>query len=427
MTHTYATENSDGKCTVCRFDHSQATEGHSWNNGTCTVCHLNCDHSSGHTADAAGKCNTCGKEVGHNWTNGACTICSFTCSHSSHTQSGICSVCGISGIVHVYDGNTHLCSCGKKDPSIHEHNWTNGICSVCNSKIEDSFTTSSGSKVIDAEVTAGLTDDQIEALQRKYVYTITNYTFDDDKDESAGDGFPADATKIKVIDNITYTRDSKETSAAHSMEGTYISVCLPFALTEEMLEEIGGVAKQVEECNGSVVRLKNFDYVTLGVTSNGAKAVPAGMPVIIKKVNSAEFNDDWNINISGMTEMVCEPIDMSPYGSTYLIGSFDTKSVSELGSGTFYKVSADGSAFQNAPSTNHLYPYRAILHTGSNNAPIRQLGIEDLNQLNDGIDYTIIDTDTTHPIYNLQGVMVGYELEKLPAGLYIINGIKIKK
>lgn len=163
-------------------------------------------------------------------------------------------------------------------------------------------------------------------------YYMEDYCLNDDGDTTL---LPEDAASVTVR-NLEYVRSSKY------MHG-YISVCLPFALTSDLLPGTPYVFSSISEENQ--VPVCHFSSI---------EHVEAGQPCFIK-VADEETDNDWVISLSSDEGI---SLTLRPENPTVgICGSFNT---TLLGTG-YYKLNAEGDGLNTTTDSSHCYPYRAYI------------------------------------------------------------------
>lgn len=171
-------------------------------------------------------------------------------------------------------------------------------------------------------------------------YVFDTIEFDDTKDAPA---FPDGALSVKAK-RIKYTRSA-------NMTGKLISVCLPFALTRDMLPD--GADYQIYIFSGAVADTK---LVLLPVSH-----VDAGEPCFISGYESTGSLTIDIRNGEGIA-IAKDPVNPSTNGDG-IYGSFKEES---LGSG-YYKLKSDGENLIKTKSGSKKFPYRAYMKLPATN------------------------------------------------------------
>jgi len=247
-----------------------------------------------------------------------------------------------------------------------------------------------------------------------------NYTIDYLYLDDLGDAtpLPSDAASIKAK-KIEYTR-----SGSYMTNG-FVSVCMPFALTADMLP--GGenclvkVFDQVKEENGA-----NYVYFKDYQVSEDPEVkfpVAAGTPVFFylpESIRNAETKPNWTIcledSVNGYV-IVKEPANPAEGG---ILGSFNTiKTGVWVVDNQLYKLNSAGNKMLRTTASSSCYPYRAYLKipaSQSNQAGEYRLSFENLEN-ETGVS-TVLNESQTAPRYNLMGQRVGRDAK----GMIIRNG-----
>lgn len=165
-----------------------------------------------------------------------------------------------------------------------------------------------------------------------------------------------------------------------------------------------------ESCNDGVLTFKTIDSRT---------TVPAGTPMLIKpKINSSSISS--TIEITGDSPLVTEGGDYN------FVGTFKPVQPKD---GSYYLTA--GNTIRPLASGGTIKPFRAYFEPATPSAArARAISIDGMTTAIEDIEWgdgNPFLTPTDSRIYNLEGQMVGTNLEQLPKGLYIVNGKKVIK
>lgn len=165
-----------------------------------------------------------------------------------------------------------------------------------------------------------------------------------------------------------------------------------------------------ESCDDGVLTFK---------TINSQTNVPAGTPLLIKpKYNKTSIRN--TIEITGDTPLITEGGDYN------FVGTFKPVQPKD---GSYYL--SGGNTIRPLASGGTIGLFRAYFEPATPNvAMARSISIDGMTTAINDIEWGdgnpfIVPTDNR--IYNLEGQMVGNDLEQLPKGLYIVNGKKVIK
>lgn len=165
-----------------------------------------------------------------------------------------------------------------------------------------------------------------------------------------------------------------------------------------------------ESCDDGVLTFK---------TINSQTNVPAGTPLLIKpKYNKTSFRS--TIEITGDTPLITEGGDYN------FVGTFKPVQPKD---GSYYL--SEGNTIRPLASGGTIGLFRAYFEPATPNvAMARSISIDGMTTAINDIEWDDGNpflTPTDSRIYNLEGQMVGTNLEQLPKGMYIVNGKKVIK
>lgn len=196
------------------------------------------------------------------------------------------------------------------------------------------------------------------------------------------------------------------------------AICLPFSLTDEQLTAVFGTGYQ----------LKSFKDVTEGETFNTfdfnetQTTLDAGVPYIIKptaNVTNLTFNN-VTLNLSEDKSVVEKTSDLS--NTFKFTGTLQPYKMAD--DGTDWFIGRNNKAYK---SNGTLHACRAYFTMPSVSAAAKKFSF-DFDDIT-GVEHVFIgDTVVGNvKIYNLNGQVVGTNLDALPNGIYVVNGKKIIK
>ena len=165
-----------------------------------------------------------------------------------------------------------------------------------------------------------------------------------------------------------------------------------------------------ESCNDGVLTFK---------TINSQTNVPAGTPMLIKpKYNKTSISA--TIEITGDTPLITEGGDYN------FVGTFKPVQPKD---GSYYL--SGGNTIRPLASGGTIGLFRAYFEPATPNvAMARSISIDGMTTAINDIEWgdgNPFLTPSDNRIYNLEGQMVGNNLEQLPKGIYIVNGKKVLK
>ena len=193
------------------------------------------------------------------------------------------------------------------------------------------------------------------------------------------------------------------------------TLCLPFDVSSEQLEEVFGAGTKVSEFSSAVSNTINFSSV---------ERITAGIPCVIKPTNTVENPVFENVNITSSSPGWIYKGEYH-YDGHYICYDMKTDQ-------TEYFLNTRGTLNYPAnDSQNHLKGLRATFTVPKASiASLASLRVFfDEKMVSEGLD--VVDhvdaiNGLTHvfPVYNLNGQAVGTTDDRLPKGVYIVNGKK---
>jgi len=244
-------------------------------------------------------------------------------------------------------------------------------------------------------------------------YTIDYMYLDDNGDTTP---MPSDAASV-TAKRVVYTR-----SKDYLKGEAFLSVCLPFALTNEILPTSDCVVKDFDriETKGEVKTVYLKDVIDETHT-----AYEAGKPYFIYLPTAGK--KDWTINLTSETGIALTPANPTPAnGESHGIGIFGSFNSIKTGAwaNTYpcYKLNVAGTGLVKSGESSLCYPYRAYmvledLSTNSSSSYRLSFDAYEEGEAN-GVEQTIEENSGEVRCYNLQGQQVGRNSK----GLLVRNG-----
>lgn len=191
--------------------------------------------------------------------------------------------------------------------------------------------------------------------------------------------------------------------------GKWNTICLPFDVTAEQIEDVLKSA-------GNVKEFDREDATTQTIYFKDATTMTAGIPYLIKPTESA-------------TELVFKGVKITAtkadasLGTEYgVCGTFVPYKLSTDGTDLFLKT--DGKFYVPAVGKETMKGFRAYFIAPTNTAGAAlNLSFGEAT----GIDGVAADAEKNVKVYNVNGQYVGTSLDALPKGLYIVGGKKVLK
>lgn len=165
-----------------------------------------------------------------------------------------------------------------------------------------------------------------------------------------------------------------------------------------------------ESCYDGVLTFKTIETQT---------TVPAGTPMLIKpKYNKKSITS--KIEITGESPLITEGGDYN------FVGTFKPVQPRD---GSYYLTA--NNTIKSLASGGTIKPFRCFFEPSTpNSAMARAISIDGMTTAIEDIEWgdgNPFLAPTDNRIYNLEGQMVGNDLEQLPKGIYIVNGKKVLK
>lgn len=219
-------------------------------------------------------------------------------------------------------------------------------------------------------------------------------------------------TDSKIANNNGKTVDVTLTRTLTA--GAWNTICLPFDVTVEQMEDVLKSTVSVKEYGD-----ENADTQT--IYFNDATTMVAGKPYLIKLLEGTTIPTE--LVFKGVTIKNVGESDRK-FGSSYKIcGTFGKYEMNTDGTELF--LTTKGKFAVPAPTTNVMKGFRAYFFNvnGSTAGAALNLSFGEAT----GIDGVAADAVKSVKIYNVNGQYVGTNLDALPKGLYIVGGKKVLK
>lgn len=222
--------------------------------------------------------------------------------------------------------------------------------------------------------------------------------------------YTLDETKT---DNVVVLRDLAKVSLVRTLvgNGVWNTFCVPFNLSAEQIAEKFGTGTELCTFGSMEGTTMNFEP---------ADAIEAGKPYIIKLGSTTDVADP---EFESVKVAAAEPVDVGSDGYV-MRGIFNASDLATDGTNLFL---ASGNKLK-APnaSANHMKGMRVFFVLPSDKA---QLGM----QANIGGEETSIDNIhglqvvERGAVYSIDGKKLGYDLDRLGKGVYVVDGKKVVK
>jgi hypothetical protein len=233
---------------------------------------------------------------------------------------------------------------------------------------------------------------------------------------------------LTILDELSATAPAAATNATVKLKRTIIdkanggstnawnTICFPFALTAQQVEDVFGEGTVVKELTG-VNPINDYHFLTFSDVQGIAANTPYIMQVEEGNAKSEYIIENINVTPSASLTQTVGGIDF--------VGNYIYPKVMDNENGTDYYILND--EFKSSTGRTKIKGVRAYFHAPKGSG-IKSLGfnLDDDATSIDGINANgiIIPAD----IYNVGGQLVRKQassLNGLPAGIYFINGKKV--
>jgi hypothetical protein len=279
--------------------------------------------------------------------------------------------------------------------------------------------------------TVNVTVDETVAVGTKLTGTVSKATFAWVNGDEKGEDELADVSfDITVAEPLGYDVVLEETSTTEPEDaagvdvkvvrslvgGNWNTICLPFAMTNAQLKDAFGNDVLLAEFAGSEYDDTNDN---LKVKFSVVDALTANTPYIIKV--SENISDFIVKNVDIAADKVQKKVSKDKMIGTYVAGTeIDDEDYLFLYDNKFYY--SDGTTTMKA-----FRAYFDLNEVLDNKAAARSRILFDVNENGTTGLNRIIDSSTNGRIYSVSGQYMGEKFEKLPKGVYVIDGKKVIK
>ncbi len=241
--------------------------------------------------------------------------------------------------------------------------------------------------------------------------------------ESTGEIYDYTPTYIIVLhDDVDYTPmdvTDRTVLVTRSFEADkYESICLPFNLSDNQIEEGFGEGTKMWEFTSASGQDLMFNLVN---------SMEAGKPYIVKPGEKKDFLLFEHVDInSAATPMQRSALDNVSKKYCYYNGSFSPYTLST--GGTEFLFDGDGKVYTTGSSVDgsselKINGFRAYFKLPVRSGSTAWYELKFSDDLS-GIDDITVDTKQPLRVYNLRGQYIGNSLEGLPQGVYLVNDKK---
>lgn len=235
--------------------------------------------------------------------------------------------------------------------------------------------------------------------------------------ESFTDVYDYTPKSILVLDDTeTYTPmdvEDRVVKVTRSFEAnTYDTVCLPFDLSEDEIEDTFGAGTKLWEFTSGSGHFIIFNLVN---------SMEAGKPYIVKAGEDKEYLiiDHVDIN-AGTTPMERPGFDDVSLKYYYYNGTFSP--ITLASDGTELRMNSSGEIYTPSDATLEMNGFRAYFKLPATTTQWWKILFKDTIS---SIDDVINDSDEPIRVYNLRGQYLGNSLDGLPQGVYLVNDTKM--
>lgn len=215
---------------------------------------------------------------------------------------------------------------------------------------------------------------------------------------------------IKEATNNTFeAQNNVKVSLDRTISSSYWNTfCLPFAVSEEMVNDVFGSDCQIREYD-------NMDGTTMNFKS--ASSIEAGKPYLIKPAS-----DVVNPTFTGVSIVAGDPVAVPTSGSYQMKGTYGLTDLATDGTNLF--LGDQDKFYIPSVSGKTMKGMRAyfIVPSGTSATALRANidgNVTAISSINGA------EVVGAAPVYNLQGQYVGTTLDGLPRGIYVQNGKKM--
>lgn len=225
-----------------------------------------------------------------------------------------------------------------------------------------------------------------------------------------------------LIDKLGGTYNITLANRGNLYADGWCTICLPFTITKKDFEGKIGYDTKLREL--SAINGSSFEF---GKVDD--KTMKAGVPylIMIDNTDTSITKDLGSVSFSNIKLEAIEGTSVSPKEGYAFVGILQATDLKTDGTDLFLGGTGDKLLIP-IPSDKTLSGGKAYFQV-----PSKEIGTNAKVNI-DGVETSVIETlhnvillDTDNKVYNLNGQMVGTDIENMPKGIYIYKGKKIIK
>ncbi len=225
-----------------------------------------------------------------------------------------------------------------------------------------------------------------------------------------------------LIDKLGGTYNITLANRGNLYADGWCTICLPFTITKKDFEGNIGYDTKLREL--SAINGTSFEF---GKVDD--KTMKAGVPylIMIDNTDTSITKDLGSVSFSNIKLEAIKGTSVSPKEGYAFVGILQATDLKTDGTDLFLGGTGDKLLIP-IPSDKTLSGGKAYFQV-----PSKEIGTNAKVNI-DGVETSVIETlhnvillDTDNKVYNLNGQMVGTDIENMPKGIYIYKGKKIIK
>lgn len=242
------------------------------------------------------------------------------------------------------------------------------------------------------------------------------------------------STNVWITENADFNKDNVSTNQVsirldrNTVAGTWNTICLPFGLSKDRAQYLFGSGMVLEEFDN--VTTSSDGTVTLNfkvktsedMDEHGVKSyIKAGVPYLIKP--SIATTEPFGLTSRIVTASTPETVTKTDEaGNSYsFTGTF---AATQLTSSDLF-VGANNTLLSPSANSGKLKPYRAYITLPTQEATKTIINIDGgVSALS---NISVQQPNSASTVYSIDGQRMGNDADKLPKGVYIVNGKKTIK
>ena len=222
-----------------------------------------------------------------------------------------------------------------------------------------------------------------------------------------------------LIDKLGGTYNITLANRGNLYADGWCTICLPFTITKKDFEGYDTKLRELSAINGTSFEFGKVDD----------KTMKAGVPylIMIDNTDTSITKDLGSVSFSNIKLEAIKGTSVSPKEGYAFVGILQATDLKTDGTDLFLGGTGDKLLIP-IPSDKTLSGGKAYFQV-----PSKEIGTNAKVNI-DGVETSVIETlhnvillDTDNKVYNLNGQMVGTDIENMPKGIYIYKGKKIIK